>query len=68
MEWDRIRSNWAHYGALAQARWGEMTEREVELIDGQREVLASHISMIYGISRNAATLELEAWQRQLADV
>jgi uncharacterized protein YjbJ (UPF0337 family) len=68
MEWDRIRSNWAHYGALAQARWSEMTPRELELIDGQREVLAGHISMVYGISRDAATIELEAWQRQLADV
>jgi uncharacterized protein YjbJ (UPF0337 family) len=68
MEWDRIRTNWAHYGTLARAHWSEMTERELQLIDGQREALAGHISLVYGISRNAATIEIESWQRQLNDV
>ena len=67
MEWDRIRANWAHYRALAQARWAKLGERELELIDGQRELLAAHISRLYGISQNAAQMQLESWQGRLAE-
>lgn len=68
MEWDRIRANWPHYQVLAQARWAEITARELEMIDGQREVLAGHISAVYDISPFAAQMQLEAWQGQLADI
>ena len=68
MEWERIRANWPRYRALVQARWAEISARELELIDGQREVLAGHISAVYDISPLAAQMQLEAWQAQLADV
>ena len=68
MEWERIRANWPHYGALAQVRWAQISARELEMIDGQREVLAGHISTVYDISPLAAQMQLEAWQAQLADI
>ena len=67
MDWERIRNNWQHYTPLAHAHWAKITERELEVIAGQREALAAHISMIYGISRNAAQMQLESWQGRLAE-
>jgi uncharacterized protein YjbJ (UPF0337 family) len=67
MEWERIRANWPHYQGLAQARWAEISARELQMIDGQRDVLAGHISVVYNITPLAAQMQLEAWQGQLAD-
>ena len=56
-------------GALRRAgpgALGQISARELELIDGQREVLAGHISAVYDISPLAAQMQLEAWQAQLA--
>ena len=65
MDWESIRRNWRHYLPLAHAKWAEITERELELIDGQREAPADHISGVYGISHDAAQLQLVSWQGQL---
>jgi hypothetical protein len=64
MDWESIRSNWRHYLPFARAQWTQITERELELIDGQREVLAEHISVVYGISGDEARSELASWQGQ----
>ena len=64
VDWESIRSNWRHYLPFARAQWAQITERELELIDGQREVLAEHISVVYGISRDEAQFELAAWLGQ----
>ena len=62
MDWESIRGNWRHYLPFARAQWTQITERELELIDGQREVLAEHISVVYGISWDQAQSELASWQ------
>jgi uncharacterized protein YjbJ (UPF0337 family) len=62
MNWERIQRNWQHYKALAHARWGRITADELDLIDGQREILAGQIQEVYGITLAAAQAQVEAWR------
>lgn len=62
MDWEAIEANWQHYKALVRERWGRITADELEAIAGRREQLASHIQQIYGISRDAAQMQVESWQ------
>lgn len=62
MEWRRIADNWAHFKASAKLRWARITDAELDAIGGRRGQLAAHISEAYGISQNAAQIQLELWQ------
>lgn len=62
MDWERIAANWAHYQPSARLRWARITEAEFDAIGGRRAQLAAQIHAAYGISRNAAQMQLESWQ------
>jgi uncharacterized protein YjbJ (UPF0337 family) len=64
MDWARIQADWQHYSALARLRWARLTAADLDVIAGQRELLAAHIQQVYGISHNAAQMQLESWQGQ----
>jgi uncharacterized protein YjbJ (UPF0337 family) len=64
MEWALIQADWQHYSGLAHLRWGRISRADLDLIAGRRELLAAHIQQTYGISTNAAQMQLESWQGQ----
>ena len=64
MDWELIQADWPHYSALAGQRWARLTAADLDIIAGRRELLAAHIQQTYGISKNAAQMQLESWQGQ----
>ena len=64
MDWALIQAGWQHYKVLAHLRWVKISAGDLELIAGRRELLAAHIQQTYGISLNAAQMQLESWQGQ----
>jgi uncharacterized protein YjbJ (UPF0337 family) len=64
MDWAHIQADWQHYSGLARQRWARLTAADLDVIAGQRELLAAHIQHTYGISMNAAQMQLESWQGQ----
>ena len=64
MDWALIHADWPHYSVLARLRWGRISAADFDLIAGRRELLAAHIQQTYGISANAAQMQLESWQGQ----
>ena len=64
MDWTLIEANWKHFKVLAHIRWGRITPEDLDVIAGRRELLALQIHQIYGVSRDAAQMQLESWQGQ----
>ena len=64
MDWTRIQADWQHYKSLVRQRWMKLSAADLDLIAGRRELLAAHIQQTYGISMNAAQMQLESWQGQ----
>lgn len=62
MDWERIAANWAHYKPSAKLRWARITDAEFDAVGGERLQLAAQIRATYGISGNAAQMQLESWQ------
>lgn len=62
MDWERIQSQWPHFKVLAQSRWARISGADFDLIAGRRDLLVTHIQQMYGISNNAAQMQLESWQ------
>ena len=64
MDWALIEADWSHFKFLAGQRWGRLAAADLDIIAGRRELLAAQIQLTYGISRNAAQMQLESWQGQ----
>jgi uncharacterized protein YjbJ (UPF0337 family) len=64
VEWDRIESNWKQYMGSARQQWGRISEDELDMIAGARKTLSGQIQEVYGISRDEAEKQVEAWRGQ----
>ena len=64
MEWNRIKDQWEHYKVLARIRWGRISAEEFDLIAGRRELLAGQIHDVYGVTGDAAQMQITAWMAQ----
>jgi uncharacterized protein YjbJ (UPF0337 family) len=67
MNWDRIEGNWKQLKGNAKARWGKITDHKLDEIAGQRDQLAGWIQETYGVSSDAASRQLDVWEKSLKD-
>jgi uncharacterized protein YjbJ (UPF0337 family) len=62
MNWDRIEGNWNQYKGSAKQQWGKLTDDQLDVSSGKRDVLAGKIQEAYGISKDEAEKQVNAWQ------
>lgn len=65
MNWDQIEGNWKQFKGQAQAKWGELTDDEIQRAEGRREELVGKIQERYGIAREEAEREVDEWAGKL---
>ncbi|WP_341701934.1 CsbD family protein [Ferrovibrio sp.] len=59
--WDRIAGNWKQMSGAITERWGELTDDDLSVIDGQHERLIGKIQERYGIIRDQAEVQVAEW-------
>lgn len=64
MNWDRVAGNWQQFTGSIKTQWGKLTDDDLAMINGQRDVLAGKIQERYGIAKDAAESQLDDWTRQ----
>ena len=64
MSWNLIEGNWKQFRGKAKTRWGQLTDDDLEGVDGRREELAGRIQARYGIEKGAAYREIEDWMKE----
>lgn len=62
MNWDRIQGNWKQVTGKAKTQWGKLTDDDLDVVAGHREQLAGKIQERYGIAREEAVKQMDAWQ------
>jgi uncharacterized protein YjbJ (UPF0337 family) len=65
MNWDRIEGNWKQFKGRVRSKWGELTDDELDMIEGDREVLLGKLQQRYGLAREEAEKQVEAFEREL---
>jgi uncharacterized protein YjbJ (UPF0337 family) len=61
MNWDRIQGNWKQFKGKAQQQWGELTDDDLDVVEGKREELAGRLQQRYGYARDQAEREIDSW-------
>lgn len=58
MNRDIIEGNWKQIRGKIKAKWGKLTDNELDAIDGDYEELCGRIQTAYGVSRDEAERDL----------
>jgi uncharacterized protein YjbJ (UPF0337 family) len=61
MNWDTIKGNWKQMTGSLKAQWGDLTDDDLQQIDGEREKLAGLIQERYGMAKDEAESEIDAF-------
>jgi uncharacterized protein YjbJ (UPF0337 family) len=65
MNWDQIAGNWKQIKGQAQAKWGDITDDELQIAEGRREQLVGLVQEKYGHAKEAAEREVDDWVSRL---
>jgi uncharacterized protein YjbJ (UPF0337 family) len=65
--WDQLAGKWKQLKGEARTRWGKLTDDELEEIAGHRDKLAGKIQERYGIAREEADRQIDAWAQELKE-
>ena len=65
MNWDQIAGNWKQVKGVVRERWGKLTDDDVDVIAGKRDILLGKIQEKHGIAREEAEKQLKAWEDSL---
>ena len=67
MNWDRIEGSWKQYMGKAREQWGKLTDSDWQVIKGKRDQLFGKVQERYGITREEAQKQADAWANALKE-
>ena len=65
MNWDQIEGQWKQLKGRAQQKWGKLTNDDLNVIEGSRDQLVGKIQHRYGVARDQAEKEVDAWRQSI---
>jgi len=65
MNWDRIEGGWKQFSGKVKEQWGKLTDDDLTEVAGRRDQLAGKIQARYGIAKEQAERELDAFADRL---
>jgi uncharacterized protein YjbJ (UPF0337 family) len=68
MNWDRLENRWNDFAGSARAHWSKLTDDDWLAITGTKGHLIGRIQKRYGVAREEAERQVDAWSGALLDV
>jgi uncharacterized protein YjbJ (UPF0337 family) len=65
MNWDQVEGKWKQYKGRVKEKWGKLTDDDIDIIDGRRQMLIGKIQEHYGSARSAAEEQADEFVRTL---
>lgn len=59
MNKDTLEGNWKQLKGKVRAKWGQITDDEIEVINGRRQELSGKLQQRYGMAREQADREID---------
>lgn len=65
MNSDQLEGKWKQVKGEVREKWGQLTDDDLHVIAGRRDQLIGRIQERYGIAKEEATREVDAFMRNL---
>jgi uncharacterized protein YjbJ (UPF0337 family) len=62
---DKIKGQWKQLAGKLKARWGKLTDDDLEVAEGNSEYLAGKIQERYGVARDEAQKQIKEFDSRL---
>lgn len=67
MNWDIVQGNWTQWKGRLKEKWGDLTDDDLQMLDGKKDQLAGKLQERYGIAREEAEKQLDDWAGSYQD-
>jgi len=61
MDWNRIEGNCKQFKGRVKEKWGDLTDDDLDKVNGQRDQLEGLIQERYGIAKDQVRKDVDAW-------
>jgi uncharacterized protein YjbJ (UPF0337 family) len=61
MDWNRVEGNWKQFKGRVKEKWGDLTDDDLDQVNGQRDQLEGLIQERYGIAKDQVRKDVDAW-------
>jgi uncharacterized protein YjbJ (UPF0337 family) len=61
MNWDQLAGQWKQMRGSLKQKWGQLTDDDLNQINGQRDKLIGKLQERYGIAREEAMRRADEW-------
>jgi uncharacterized protein YjbJ (UPF0337 family) len=65
MNEDKIKGQWKQLAGKLRARWGKLTDDDLEVAEGNSEYLAGRIQERYGVAKDEAQKQIKEFDSRL---
>lgn len=65
MNWNQVEGNWKQFKGKIKAKWGNLTDDDLDVINGHREELLGKIQKTYGIGKDEAERQIRDFESSL---
>jgi uncharacterized protein YjbJ (UPF0337 family) len=62
MNWETLKGNWAQWRGRIRMQWGKLTDDQLEVIEGRRDLLLGKLQESYGVTEEEADRQVRAWE------
>ncbi len=63
----RLFGNWQQFKGNVKQRWGKLTDDQLSVINGQRDILAGKLQEAYGLTKDEVERQIRDWERSVPD-
>ncbi len=67
MNSDQMAGKWKQIKGAVKAKWGKLTDDDLDVINGRKEQLVGRIQERYGIAKEEAQRQVDDWSRVQSD-
>ena len=67
MNWDTVQGNWKQMTGKVREQWGKLTDDDLDVIAGKRDMLVGKVQERYGLAREEAQKRCDDWLKARKD-
>ena len=67
MNTDQLEGKWKQLAGQVRQKWGHLTDSDIQVIAGKRDVLIGRVQERYGLAKEKATSEVDGFLKTLHD-
>jgi uncharacterized protein YjbJ (UPF0337 family) len=65
MNWDQVKGKWQQVKGQVRAKWGKLTDDDLDRIEGRREELVGRIRERYGYQKDQVEKDVDDWMKTI---